>query len=147
MKEKVIEFLGTRKLMALATSDEDMPWICNVYYVIDEDLNFYFKSSLETIHIQQILKNNKVAVTVTDSNQKPTDRKVAVQLNGFCTRVTQVDKINWFLNKWSDTPSKYDPTDLASGNISGVFKIIPNKLKYFDTELIQDNNHFVFIKN
>jgi uncharacterized protein YhbP (UPF0306 family) len=91
-KQLVIEFLDQRKQMVLATYGNH-PWICTLFYVIDESLNFYFLSGIDTLHVQQLVKNNQVAITIADSPQDPKLPKKAVQLWGVAERVTDEYKL------------------------------------------------------
>lgn len=60
--EKVIrEYLSTVVHLSLATSKESKPWICEVHFVFDKDLNFYFRSRTNTRHSQEIASNTNVA--------------------------------------------------------------------------------------
>ncbi len=47
--------------MSLATSANNKPWVCEVHFVFDEDLNLYFHSSPSRRHSQEIINNPYVA--------------------------------------------------------------------------------------
>jgi nitroimidazol reductase NimA-like FMN-containing flavoprotein (pyridoxamine 5'-phosphate oxidase superfamily) len=47
--------------MSLASASNNTPWICEVHYAYDDNLNIYFRSLLSRRHTQEILKNPKVA--------------------------------------------------------------------------------------
>ncbi len=47
--------------MSLATSANDKPWVCEVHFAYDQDLNIYFRSKLSRRHSQEIAKNPNVA--------------------------------------------------------------------------------------
>lgn len=144
IREYIYNFLKSRKQIAVSTSDEVHPWICTLWYVIDVDFNIYFYSSLSTIHVQQSLKNPKVAFTVSDSPQSQTGNKEAVQAWGTIERVTDVKKVERFLNEWTDTPEKYNAKETAEGDKAGVFKISPKQLKLMNKELVGDNLGYKF---
>jgi uncharacterized protein YhbP (UPF0306 family) len=60
--------------MSLATSANNKPWICEVHYVFDAELNLYFRSTLQRRHSQEIAANPQVAgniVTQHSLGQKP----------------------------------------------------------------------------
>lgn len=60
--EKVIrEYLPTIVHMSLATSDGTRPWVCEVHFAYDEDLNLYYRSLTSRRHSQEIAKNSRVA--------------------------------------------------------------------------------------
>lgn len=65
MKEKEIyqDILKDIKLMQLATCRDNQPWLCNVWYVMDEDENIYWNSRLTRRHSEEIADNPRVACT------------------------------------------------------------------------------------
>jgi len=63
-KELLIGYLELLKIMQLATSDNGQPWVCNLHYYSDKDLNLYWISKQETRHSQEIMKTPKVASVI-----------------------------------------------------------------------------------
>lgn len=60
--EKAIrEYLPEVVHMSLATSHENKPWVCEVHFVYDNDLNLYFISKPHRRHSQEIETNPNVA--------------------------------------------------------------------------------------
>jgi uncharacterized protein YhbP (UPF0306 family) len=60
--EKVIRsYLPQIIHMSLATSAGDKPWICEVHFAYDAELNLYFSSSVNSRHGQEIKANPQVA--------------------------------------------------------------------------------------
>jgi uncharacterized protein YhbP (UPF0306 family) len=60
--------------MSLATSVIDKPWVCEVHYVFDHDLNLYFRSTLNRRHSKEIEQNPNVAGNIVKQHfvgQKP----------------------------------------------------------------------------
>lgn len=47
--------------MSLASSSNNKPWICEVHFVYDADLNLYFRSKFSRRHSQEIEENKNVA--------------------------------------------------------------------------------------
>ena len=107
-KNRILNYLKKHKLMAIATYG-DAPWTATVYYIVDDNLNFYFLSSSSSQHGQDIARNKRVAANVFDSHQRVTDKKAGVQLWGICTIVQSEEKIEWVLKRWHKTNpgSKY----------------------------------------
>ncbi|HTJ73040.1 MAG TPA: pyridoxamine 5'-phosphate oxidase family protein [Verrucomicrobiae bacterium] len=59
--------------MSLATVKDNKPWVCEVHFSYDDQLNLYFVSSQETRHATELLSNPHVAgniVTQHHKNQK-----------------------------------------------------------------------------
>ena len=47
--------------MSLATSRNNKPWVCEVHFVFDDDLNLYFRSTEARRHSKDIADNDFVA--------------------------------------------------------------------------------------
>jgi len=85
MDKNLIDFLKKQKLVAIATIDhENKPWIANVYYSVDEDLNLFFVSPQDTNHSKHIQKNSEVAFTISWYNKDNLSDRKAVQGRGVC---------------------------------------------------------------
>ena len=60
--EKIVrEYIDKSLHMSLATSDENRPWVCEVHFVYDDDLNLYFRSLKSRRHSREIENNPNVA--------------------------------------------------------------------------------------
>jgi uncharacterized protein YhbP (UPF0306 family) len=60
--EKVIrDYLPNIVHMSLGTSKDNKPWVCEVHFVYDENLNLYFRSLASRRHSQEIASNPQVA--------------------------------------------------------------------------------------
>ncbi len=60
--------------MSLATSRDNKPWVCEVHFVYDKDLNLYFRSKKSRRHSQEIAANPNVAGNIVEQHsveQKP----------------------------------------------------------------------------
>ncbi len=55
-------------LMSLGTTDEGGPWVADLIFVADENLDLYWMSKTDARHSQAILKSPHVAGSVTVSN-------------------------------------------------------------------------------
>lgn len=58
-------------VMQLATSGANVPWVCNVHFDVDDDLNLYWLSDTDCRHSQDIAKNPQVAAALVVSEQPP----------------------------------------------------------------------------
>ncbi|HET7640788.1 MAG TPA: pyridoxamine 5'-phosphate oxidase family protein, partial [Ktedonobacteraceae bacterium] len=60
--------------MSLGTCADGRPWVCEVHFMYDDDLNLYMRTRTTTRHAQEIQMNPQVAgdiVTQHFLNQKP----------------------------------------------------------------------------
>ncbi len=66
IEQKVREYIDKTIHMSLATSSENAPWICEVHFAYDDELNLYFRSLTSRRHSQEIANNPKVAGNIID---------------------------------------------------------------------------------
>lgn len=60
--EKVVrEYIGKSLHMSLATSANNKPWVCEVHFVYDDNLNLYWRSKSDRRHSKEIAENPNVA--------------------------------------------------------------------------------------
>ena len=77
--------------MSLATSKGNKPWVSEVHFVYDKDLNLYFRSKLDRRHSIEIASNSNVAgniVTQHGVEEKPR----GVYFEGKAELLTDVDE-------------------------------------------------------
>jgi len=68
--EKIIREYITKTIhMSLATSRDNKPWVCEVHFAYDEDLNLYFRSLVSRRHCQEIADNPNVAGNIVRQHQ------------------------------------------------------------------------------
>ena len=62
------QILDDNLYMTISVADKDgNPWIANLYFAYDGDLNLYWYSSKETKHSQLISQNPSIAIAIFDS--------------------------------------------------------------------------------
>ena len=60
--EKIVrEYIDKTVHMSLATVKDNRPWVCEVHFVYDDELNVYFRSLASRRHSQEIALNPSVA--------------------------------------------------------------------------------------
>jgi len=125
--------------MSISTCS-DKPWICTVYYTIDDSFNLYFITEPETRHTHDIGKNSLVACSIADTHQKVTDKKIGVQISGRAKIIEQEEAIVRSLNLWNATNPGFEHIinleNMKKKAIKGkVFQITPTYIKFFNEEL------------
>lgn len=150
-KKRLLEFLKSQRLMSLATNGEELS-ACTVYYAVDDELNLYFVSPEETEHVQNIKKNNQVAVTVADSRQKNSDDKVGLQIKGSASEVSGIETLKVAVKIWNvanpGAESVINFNNIKDKVInSRLYKITPQRIKFFNEALYGDEESEEFILN
>lgn len=122
----------------------DYPWAAPVYYCLDNSYNFYFISQLQSVHIQHIFHNNRVAFAIFDSQQKEGTGN-GVQGSG---RVYQIDE------KDLSQALQWYHTDFVSSTLESfiypapyrLFKLIPEHFYILDPKAEIDRRIEVFLR-
>ena len=140
LKKEIDKYLETQRLMSVATYGKT-PWIANVYYVHDPELNLYFLSKNWREHCQAIEINNKVSVAIADSHQPIYRPQKGLQIHGTAKSVDVVSGLQWMFKMWnkliagSKGEKLTDPKKFLDAGLSKVYRITPKRIKFFNTEL------------
>lgn len=87
LREVVLKYLQEHNTMILASSADNIPWSCAIFYASDS-FSLYFLSSTSTRHTQNISRNNRVSATVTEDYKDWTKIK-GIQLEGNAKLLTE----------------------------------------------------------
>lgn len=68
-EQTIRDYLPSIFHLSLATSKDNRPWVCEVHFAYDEDLNLYFSSLPSSRHSQEILLNPYVAGNIVKQHQ------------------------------------------------------------------------------
>jgi general stress protein 26 len=129
--QKVHDFLKHHPMGVLSTADsEGKPWGAAIYYVADEDFNFYFVTRVETFKYHNLDKNPVAALTIADA-----DSQTTVQARGNIYKVPVKDYMDIVFTKLAKIGPKDDPhwapplSKIQAGNYMPLF-LTPTKLQY-----------------
>ncbi len=87
--EKLIQqYLKDARMMQLATVAEGKPWVCNVWFAADKDMNIYWFSSVTRRHSEEVMKDPNVAAAIC-LPQTPADKPQGLQLEGTAELLTK----------------------------------------------------------
>jgi uncharacterized protein YhbP (UPF0306 family) len=132
------EFLTGSTLMQLATVGDDGPWVCNLYFVADEDDNLYWTSARSRRHSKEILKNPQVAATIVHD----ADRKQAVQITGeaFDAWPHNLEHINaLYAQKFGDKPARMEEVMANTPEGRAYWMLKPTHIELWDEVNFPDN--------
>lgn len=87
LQKLLLQYFEKNRLMQLATVSNGQPWLCNLYYVTDEDNNIYWTSARSRRHSKEILSDPTVAVTIVHDDEN----KQALQITGKASEVPLED--------------------------------------------------------
>ena len=88
-REQTAEYLREAKMMQLATVGKDgRPWVCNVWFAADSDLNIYWFSAMTRRHSAEVAENPHVAAAICLPHT-PADKPRGLQLEGTAELLTK----------------------------------------------------------
>lgn len=90
--EKIIrEYVEKTIHMSLATSENNIPWVCEVHFAVDDDLNIYWRSKTDRRHSIEIAKNPFVAGNIVKQHEL-NESVVGVYFEGRAELLENVDE-------------------------------------------------------
>jgi uncharacterized protein YhbP (UPF0306 family) len=89
LRSEISAYFGSVKMMHLATSDGENPWVCNVWFASDNDFNIYWISSTNRRHSQEIARNPHVAASFCIPSDPSDTSAGALQLEGVATELSK----------------------------------------------------------
>jgi uncharacterized protein YhbP (UPF0306 family) len=142
LRDVVKQYAQSINIMQLATSVNDQPWACTVHYYSDEDLNFYWVSTLVRKHSQDIAQNPKVAAAILVHENTVEERYViGISIEGKSELIgenvaTQIGQN--YIQKLGRDQSLL--SDIATGkNPHKFYKLTPTKIVLFDSKNFPEN--------
>ncbi|MBI2013664.1 MAG: pyridoxamine 5'-phosphate oxidase family protein [Candidatus Colwellbacteria bacterium] len=126
VRQLIKEVLKKGYLMSLATLDEGGVWVADVIYIHDNDFNIYWMSDPSVRHSQAIIKNNRVAGTITVSGVK--EDNMGIQFEGIGEKIDG-DRYDLALKHYKKRkkPAPKENEDVLQGDSWYVLK--PKKIQ------------------
>lgn len=115
------------------------PWGSAIYYVSDQDFNFYFVTRVETQKYKNIDNSPLAAITIADS-----DSQTTVQATGAISRLPVKDYMEVVFEKLANIKPKGNPqwaaplTKIHKGDYMPLV-LTPTKLHYADFSHIKSD--------
>lgn len=133
VRNLVIDYLDRAREMQIATCAEGRPWICTVYYVMDNSHNLYWISKPERRHSQEITKNPKVAGSITEGNVYGQPIR-GIQFEGVAEEITDPKEVGLHIAAYEQRFSRPGlGRDMVSGaNPHHLFRITPTRFLLID---------------
>jgi len=128
-KNDVLEFIKKNKLAVLSTvDDQGLPHAAPVYYMTDEQLNFYFMTATQTAKHTNILKRHFVSLMIVDAKTNET-LQVKGQASESPSQVTDVlQMLAEKLNQGDEFPETIPFMSYKKSEKMAI-KIVPTEIK------------------
>lgn len=141
LRKLIKEYLQEAKLMQLATSSENQPWVCSVWFAADEQLNIYWISSTTRRHSDEVLENPKVAGAIV-LPQTPKDVPRGLQFQGIAELLTHKNDIEKAISVYAGrifSKEKIAELMASESKPHRFYKIKPLQFVLFDVVNFPDN--------
>lgn len=141
VRQNIHNFLSSHGIMTLATTHKDQPWVCTVYYAVDDNLNLIILTDPNSRHGKEMLSNPKVAFSVFDSSQTNSSPvKIGIQGSGEIKLIKGLKQNAKALLLWHKAnPGKEKDIPLSeiikTASDSRMFIITPKTIKHFNKSL------------
>lgn len=142
-KKYITECMQSTNYCALGTVDEKGVWNNPVFFAWDEQLNLYFISQLHSRHMQNLQKNNSVAVAIYKTEQQ--GDVAGIQLEGAASILLE-DKaaIQHAFDAYFARAGKGSDVQQYIDNPTWIFvQIVPENMYYFDTHFFEEERQKV----
>jgi uncharacterized protein YhbP (UPF0306 family) len=139
LKEYIHKLYTEVSVATIASSKGNKPWVANVFFVSDKDLNLYFLTSTKSIHTSNFLINPQVSISIFD-NSSNYNLVHGVQIDGIVksANLSEISKgLKLYLTKFPEAITKaINPRILLSSlSTSKMYLVIPQYIKYTNSNL------------
>lgn len=120
--------------MSLATCTDNKPWVCEVHYAYDEDLNLYFSSSPSRRHSQEIAQNPHVSGNIVVQHGLD-EKPQGVYFEGKAAMVEDPEEVEAALHVYGtrfNDRADFAKAELAKEDGSRFYKITVSDFYVFD---------------
>lgn len=150
LNQSIYEILSGTELLSMASINEDKSHINTAYFAFNSSLELFILTPPTSKHTENLEKNNSVAVTVFDTNQRWNGDKKGLQLFGKYEK-TEGDKfaegMRFYLQRfpafseWVETAEELEKSEIDSR----IYMITVNSLKLFDEPMF-GKDEFISLK-
>ena len=134
IEETIRQYLPEVIHLSLATCANNVPWICEVHFVFDDELNLYFRSKIGRRHSLEIASNPKVAGNIVSQHQLG-EAVRAVYFEGTAELLTDVNETHpayiLYCARFGTGPEILEESKSVTGH--GFYKISVQNFYLFDS--------------
>lgn len=134
IRQRILEVLQKTHLMSLGVVDEKGPWVADVVFIFDEDLNIYWMSDPDARHSRAVRENKKAAGSITYSTRSK-EPNFGLQIEGAAGQLEGVQfalLVKHLAKRNYPKPKISDAKKLLDGDC--WYKLIPKKIGLIDEE-------------
>ena len=134
--------------MSIATVKDNKPWVCEVHFAYDDDLNLYFVSSRNTRHVFELMENPVIAGNIVTQHHK-NQKTRCVDFEGKVELLEGVDENHPGIRAYAERFEKDGSqlSEIAKDGKTGFFKISVDDYFLFDSYGDERGKHHLSWKN
>lgn len=134
--------------MSIATVKDNRPWVCEVHFAYDDDLNLYFVSARNSRHAQELLENPVTAGNITTQHHK-NQKTRCVDFEGTVELLDDADDMHPGIRAYSERFEQDGSQlkEIARSGQTGFFKITVNDFFLADSYGEERGKHHLPWKN
>lgn len=147
LRKLITDYLQEAKMMQLATALDNQPWVCNVWFAADEELNIYWFSSITRRHSKEVLKNNKVAAAIVLPHA-PIDPPRGLQLQGVAEELNDTKDIQKAISFYQDRIFPKEKIEQFMSDLKKphkFYRIKPTQFVLFDVVNFPENSRQEYV--
>lgn len=131
-RQLLVQYLSAARVMQIASADNNVPWICNVYYVVDNQLNIYWLSYPDRKHSRDIAVNPHMALCVAVKQDVPVIGVQAIGTGEVVDRAVLVAKVlPLYIQKYG-LGKQFLQNFRRHNNKHMLYRFVPKKFMLFD---------------
>lgn len=134
LRETIKENVKNARMMQLATTKDNQPWNCTIYFVADAYCNLFWISKPQARHSKEIQDNANVAVAIPVKYDDLT--VIGLSIEGKAMLVEDPEEIKEKVKLYSDKFKRGDAwykEFIAGKNPHKLYRLKPTKFVLFDT--------------
>lgn len=146
VRKFIEDYLFQARLMQVATSHENSPWVCTVYFACDDALNLIWISTPERRHSREIDVNPRVAGTIVFPHTPGADVR-GIQFEGTARKLTDPKEVTHALSHYAKRYGLEEARISAiAANTDGhaCYILTPNSYVLFDEVNFPDSPRQVY---
>jgi uncharacterized protein YhbP (UPF0306 family) len=135
IEQTIREYLPNIIHLSLGTVVDNKPWVCQVHFAYDEELNLYFCSNESTRHSQEIAANSNVSGSISVQHG-PGEKPRCVDFEGRAEKIEDITEDNPGLQAYEGRfPGRTNFVDyLRQENGGRLYKITVSDYYVFDAQ-------------
>lgn len=150
---KLKEALDRTEFLALATTGEKHIWVNPVSFAYSESLELFFISMVDSVHVQNLIKEPRIAAAIFKTERFPDGDVLGLQLTGTAVHVTEQAEIEraakYYFERGTNNEEFRSQTS-EKGDAQATwqfFRITPTEMWCFDSREFGEQRRQVPLEN